>query len=93
MATSFTITKQPMSIAAAACLLCLVVMTTNVSSFPTASICSSINATSDTTVQSHIEQVLGGIEILIRLGSRLNGTRFDIPDFQNVSRLFFGYNS
>ena len=36
-------------------------------------------------VQYHIEQVLGGVEILIRLGSHLNGTLLDVPDFQNVS--------
>lgn len=41
--------------------------------------------TGDEEVQYHIEQVLGGVEILIRLGSHLNSTLLDVPDFQTVS--------
>lgn len=34
--------------------------------------------------QDLIGQVFNGLEILVGLGSRLNGTIFDIEDFQNV---------
>ncbi len=39
---------------------------------------------SDPRTQEQIEQVLGGMEILIELGSRLNGTILNISDLQNV---------
>ena len=35
-------------------------------------------------IQDLIGQVFNGLEILVGLGSRLNGTIFDIEDFQNV---------
>lgn len=40
---------------------------------------------SDAGSQEHIEQVLGGLEILIELGSRLNETMLGIQEFQSVS--------
>ena len=39
---------------------------------------------SDPSTQEQIEKVVGGLEILIELGSRLNGTILNIPDLQNV---------
>ena len=39
---------------------------------------------SDPSAQEQIEKVLGGLEILIELGSRLNGTILNISDLQNV---------
>jgi hypothetical protein len=39
---------------------------------------------SDPRAQEQIEQVVGGVEILIELGSRLNGTILNILDLQNV---------
>ena len=58
------------------------VMAYHVSSAPITD-CSS-NVPTDPSTQEHIKQVLGGMEILIELGSRLNGTILDIQDFQSV---------
>ena len=40
---------------------------------------------SSVDIQDLIEQVFNGVEILIKLGSHLNGTILDIEDSQNVS--------
>ena len=58
-------------------------MVSCVSPAPYAAGCSG-NVPSEPSAQEHIEQVLGGMEILIELGSRLNGTILDIADFQSV---------
>ena len=67
--------------ATASLLLCLVVMTSRTSAAP---FCS-VDVPTDPTTQEHIKQVVGGLEILIALGSRLNTTLLDIQDFQSVS--------
>lgn len=65
-----------------AALLLSLMMALQVSSAPHAG--RSADIPSDPSAQEHIEQVLGGLEILIELGSHLNGTVLDIQDFQNV---------
>ena len=47
----------------------------------------SATSNSDEEVQDLIEQVLGGIEVMIQLGSHLNGSILDIQDFQSVSEI------
>ena len=55
-----------------------------VSSAPYAGCPDNIAVPSDPSTQEQIEKVVGGVEILIELGSRLNGTILNLPDFQNV---------
>ena len=55
-----------------------------VSSAPYAGCPEDIAVPSDPSIQEQIEKVVGGLEILIELGSRLNGTILNIPDLQNV---------
>ena len=62
----------------------LTMVVDQVSSAPAYTGCSGSSVPSDPNTQEHIEQVLGGVEILIELGSHLNGTILNISDFQHV---------
>ena len=84
---TFILNSKPVSVVVATSLL-LLVSTITVSlpvPLPGCSSLPSANETTDPAAGDHIEQVLGGIEILIELGSHLNGTILDIPDFESVS--------
>ena len=84
---TFSSSSRPVSVIVATSLL-LLVSTITVSLPVSLPDCSSTNVTTDPVVRGHAEQVVGGIEILIGLGSHLNGTILDIPDIKSVSTKF-----
>ena len=83
---TFILNSKPVSVVVATSLL-LLVSTITVSHPVPQTDCSSANETTDPAASGHVEQVFGGMEILIKLGSHLNGTILGFPDIQSVSAI------
>lgn len=86
---TFSSSSRSVSVIVASSLLLLLVSMITVSQPMPLPDCTSTNETTDPAVRGHAEQVVNGIEIMIMLGSRLNGTMLNIPDIQSVSTIKF----